>query len=212
MGLLPAKREKGPVPVLLKYDARNPVSFDSIRGALEKIGLKSGDDTPSPSEHALSLARDWVSKGKEYTGAEQYTEAIDAFNEALRYDPEMSVAWILIGNSYFELGNLSAQIEAYEHATTLDPASHDAWFNLGNALCENKRFEDGLEAFHKAIELNPADTDAWHAAWFALTRLGRTEEAAMAHDKILDIDPDYPLDLETLKHSAPTQTTSAVEK
>ena len=196
--ILPKKEQK-PVQMLLRFDHGYSGSFDRIKAALEKVGLKHEQDGDYPTVSDQKLALERLASGNEYAEAGQHAEAIEAFESALEHNPLLAVAWYNIGNSHFTLGNESAQIEAYRQAAKIDPAHSNAWFNLGNALCESMRFEEGLAAYEKVIELTPTDIDAWHAVWFALIRLGRGEEAAMAHDKIADLDPDYPFDILTLE-------------
>ena len=62
-------------------------------------------------------------------------KAIEAFQRALRIDPEFAAAWPNLGNAY-EAGQSAEAIEAYQQALRIDPEDANAWYNLGLAYAK----------------------------------------------------------------------------
>jgi tetratricopeptide (TPR) repeat protein len=76
----------------------------------------------------LHLAVVWNNKGVILCKSGKYTEAIEAFNQALMIDPNYSHAWNNKGIAFRKLGNYIDAIKAYYQALMIDsdnPAMND---------------------------------------------------------------------------------------
>ena len=56
-------------------------------------------------------------------------KAIEAFQRALRIDPEFAAAWYNLGNAYAMLGQRAKVLEVYKRLKTLDPVLAEDFFN-----------------------------------------------------------------------------------
>lgn len=66
-----------------------------------------------------------------------YTKAIDYYNNAIKINPKYGVAYNNIGNAYFRgLNKPKEALPYYEKATEVDPTYNFGWYNL--ALCQQK--------------------------------------------------------------------------
>jgi len=66
-----------------------------------------------------------------------YTKAIDYYNNAIKINPKDGIVYNNIGNVYFRgLKNPKDALPFYEKATQVDPSYNFGWFNL--ALCQQK--------------------------------------------------------------------------
>ncbi|SPF45505.1 conserved exported hypothetical protein [Candidatus Desulfosporosinus infrequens] len=71
-----------------------------------------------------------------YTNNE-YTKAIDYYNNAIKINPKDGIAYNNIGNVYFRgLNKPKDALPYYEKATQVEPTYNFGWFNL--ALCQQK--------------------------------------------------------------------------
>jgi Flp pilus assembly protein TadD len=73
-------------------------------------------------------AEEWLEEGNARFIQGKYTDAILAFDEAIRLDPELSPAWIGKGNALGALGRASEANAAYDRARELgshiEPSSY----------------------------------------------------------------------------------------
>ncbi|MDR3599689.1 MAG: tetratricopeptide repeat protein [Desulfosporosinus sp.] len=66
-----------------------------------------------------------------------YTKAIDYYNNTIKINPKDGIAYNNIGNVYFRgLNKPKDALPYYEKATQVDPSYNFGWFNL--ALCQQK--------------------------------------------------------------------------
>jgi tetratricopeptide (TPR) repeat protein len=79
-------------------------------------------------------AEEWYNKGWALGNQGKYAEAIQAYDEAIRLDPEDAGPWNDKGSALYNLGKYAEAIQAYDEAIRLDPGDAIAWYNKGSAL------------------------------------------------------------------------------
>jgi len=86
---------------------------------------------------------------------EQYDQALYWSQEALRRDPEHTLAWYVRANTYYEQENWRALKPTLEEALRIDP--YEAHYHMMNANLSNKnaRFAEAKEHMLKALEIAP---------------------------------------------------------
>ena len=120
----------------ISLDPTHPIFWKNKAKALKAIGRDEESESAhelfesihaqkklSPSEDAI----DWNNKG--YSLAEQgnHTEAIDAYNLAIKTDPNFAEAWNNLGYSLAELGRIDEAITACYRAVELNPEFAYSW-------------------------------------------------------------------------------------
>ncbi|HOI69131.1 MAG TPA: tetratricopeptide repeat protein [Methanothrix sp.] len=118
----------------------------------------------------------------------EYDEAILAYDEAIRLEPEDAAAWNNKGNALDDLGRYDEAILAYDEAIRLDPEFAVAWYNKGNALRDVGKYDEAIKAYDQAISINPQYANAWNNKGVALQALGRTSEADAAFAKAEELE------------------------
>ena len=73
-----------------------------------------------------------MGKGRALHEQNRYDAALTAFEQALRLDPNLSVAWILQGRTLSTLGRRQAAIASLQRALQLKPNDPEALRLLAN--------------------------------------------------------------------------------
>jgi len=132
---------------------------------------------PQAPQPAFSIsAEDWYRQGCE-SEAFDSKRAIEAYENALRIEPDHPDAHINLGRLLHEAGDAAAAQEHYSRALASRPGDATAAFNLGVSLEDLDRRAEALAAYEKAVSLDPRNADAhWNAANLC-ENLGRIAEA-----------------------------------
>jgi tetratricopeptide (TPR) repeat protein len=141
---------------------------------------------PAPKTEAA----EWLKPGNLLRNRQRYSEALAAYNQALKVSGSYAEAWY--GRCY-ALTNLQRPIEALsacDKALNLKPNYAEAWHRRGYALDDLERYSDALEAYDKALQIKPDYDTAWHNRGFTLQKLGRYKEALASYNKSLQFDPN----------------------
>jgi tetratricopeptide (TPR) repeat protein len=132
----------------------------------------------------------WYSLGEAYFRLQRYTDAIEAYRQALRIKPDFADVWNDLGNAYDDLQRYSDAIEAYRQALRINP-DLAAWYNLGLTYYSLQRYSDAIEAYRQALRINPDYADAWNNLGNAYSDLQRYSDAIEAYRQALRINPDH---------------------
>jgi tetratricopeptide (TPR) repeat protein len=109
-------------------------------------------------EDDLSAA-DWFDLGVELE-VSAIEEAKDAYERALRLDPDHADAHVNLGRLLHEERAPKAAEDHYRRALRIDPDHPIAAFNLGVALEDLGRFAEASAAYNQALTLDPDNADA----------------------------------------------------
>ena len=97
---------------------------------------------------------------------ENYDASIQKYNEALKVDPNNSIAYNLLGMAYrFKFNQTGTQeyktkeIEYFKEAIDLDPKYWVAYKNLAATLYYLDRKKEAVPYLEKALELQPNDPE-----------------------------------------------------
>ena len=113
-----------------------PTAQPAISWLNKAVVLEGEDDWPGLLKHAQAWTRAqsqdsmaWATLGKAYGWLKQTTQAIEAYQQALRINPEHAKAWFNLGVVYRISGQTSKVMEAHRQLKRLDPALADRFFN-----------------------------------------------------------------------------------
>ena len=120
------------------------------------------------------------------------TGAVDAYEEALRLQPEMVDALINCGTLHYEQGNFEKACAYFARAAEAAPGNSLAHSNLGSVLQELGQVEDARRHLRQAMQLDPANRDARYNLALVCDKLGAHAEAREHWRGYLQLDPVGP--------------------
>jgi tetratricopeptide (TPR) repeat protein len=146
-----------------------------------------------------SEARVYLDKGKEHYRNDEDTQAAEAFQQAIKLNPELAEAHFRLGLAYDALGQPQEAEEAYKKAVegykkylSIDDQSNDAeaHYNLGQAYAGLHLYTEAVREYRQATRLKPDDAAIHYDLGQALMRLAKYDEAIAAFTKSLELDPE----------------------
>ena len=143
-------------------------------------------------------ARSLLDKGKELYLNDQDAEAVLAFMEAVRLDPDLAEAHFRLALGFESLGKSEEAESEYKKAVAaykkyLDENSDDAeaHYALGQTYAGLSQYSEAIREFREATKRKEDDPDIYYDLGVAYTKLAQYDAAAAAFSKSLEIDPDY---------------------
>jgi Flp pilus assembly protein TadD len=143
-------------------------------------------------------ARAQLEKGKELYRNDQDDEAVQAFIEAVRLDPDLAEAHFRLGLGYESLGKreeaegeYKKAVAAYKKYFEEHRDDAEAHYALGQTYANLGQYSEAIREYREATKLKEDDPDMFYDLGVAYTKLAQYDAAAAAFSKSLEIDPDY---------------------
>ncbi|OAC99915.1 hypothetical protein MUCCIDRAFT_147886, partial [Mucor lusitanicus CBS 277.49] len=114
----------------------------------------------------------------------QSDEALNAFNEALRLDPNYIQVYIKKSNVYMEKGDLTAALAQMEIASNLSPLDPDIYYHLGQIHYISGHYDLAMKDYAESIRLDPTFVYAHIQLAVVQHRLGNHSTAVAMFQKI----------------------------
>lgn len=138
-----------------------------IKKGLELHLEGSYDQAISFYDRALELdsssqvaARAWAAKGNAFSAKKLYSDAVDAYDEALIRNPEFKLAMRNKALALLELNQNQAGLDLLNKTVQVFPDYADAWHQRGRVLREFGMYELAKKSFDRAYTIDPTRTDA----------------------------------------------------
>lgn len=169
----------------------------------KRSGQQSTNNSAGPQQVSNGLtadraqARTLLDRGKELYRNDQDEEAVKAFAEAVRMDPELAEAHFRLAVGYESLGKREEAEEQYKKAVETykkyleqNPDDAEAHYALGQTYAGLDRYSDAIREYREATKRKEDDPDMFYDLGVAHTKLAQYDAAAAAFSKSLEIDPD----------------------
>jgi len=172
-------------------------ALDACRRNSNKPPTSANANTQSGTEAIQREAQALVEKGKELYLNNEDKQAVDAFQQAIKLNPDFAEAHFRLGLAFNALErkpeadeSLKKSIALYKKTVEADSKDADALFNMGVAYTLLHLDEEAARSFRQVARLRPDDEEAFYQFGKAETRLAHYDEAATAFQKALELDPD----------------------
>jgi len=132
--------------------------FKGAATAVYKRPVKKASHASSPSTPARTSGKsvEFNNKGDEYFDQGKYTEAIDAYQQAIKLKPNYAEAFFNLGDAYAASERHEEAVIAYKQAIRFKPNYDAAYFGLGDAYQALGKHEEAVEAYSHANSSLPA--------------------------------------------------------
>jgi serine/threonine-protein kinase len=117
-------------------------------------------------------------------------EAIAAYREGIRLEPEFDPAYTDLGLALEKKGQLDEATAALQEACRLKPDRADYRVQLGKVLVKRERIDEAIAALQEAVRLDPKWAEAHLQLGLALARQQRSDEAEKAFKEAVRVNPD----------------------
>jgi len=173
-------------------------SISGIRNSCYAISVKlikdkiSSKNVTAIKESGLEdLAMYWFYLGGAYGKSDRYEEAIEAYKQAIRIDPDYADAHLNLGAVYKKSGMYKEAMEAYKQAIRIDPDYANIHNGLGVAYDESGMYKEAMEAYKQALRIDPDYANAYYNLGVAYAKSGMYKEGREACKQAIRIDPAF---------------------
>ena len=145
---------------------------------------------PSTPSYNSGSAREKCQEGDRLLKQQHYSQALHAYEEALRMDPRNFHAWNGKGTALYNQGNYKRAFDAYQRATEIEPENAIVWVSAGLVLNRLQRYQQALVHFERALSIDPEYVAAWTGKADAQLDLNMSKEAIASYQQALTYDPN----------------------
>jgi tetratricopeptide (TPR) repeat protein len=171
---------------------RGKGDMEQARFHLSKYGMV-GVQPPDPVKtHLAKLIKGYwthILAGKLAFSAGRYTEAVEAFQKAIKVDPEKTAARVNLAAALAQLHKYREAITQLREVVRLAPENVTAHFNLGSLHVNSGNYGEAIKHFQFVVEKNPEDSQAHLALANGFQKEQRFEKAIEHYKTALSLDP-----------------------
>ena len=161
------------------------------------------DKTTEQSDALIKQNRDdlfaWYYRALSKTAQQKHDDAINAYNELLRIEPNLTAAHIGSGKIYLQIGDYQKAKAAFNRAIEIDDRNAAAYAALGDIFQATQKEPDAIQSYKKALSIDPDLIDpALKLAMMYSEKPEKLDEALEFAKKGENIAPDNPISLDVL--------------
>jgi serine/threonine protein kinase len=166
--------------------AKTPIA--NVSTGTNKVSAANSGYTPR-SNASTGSVREKCREGDLCLKQQHYSQALQAYEEALRMDPRNFYAWNGKGTALYNQGNYRKALEAYLRATEIDPDNAVVWVSAGLVLVRLQRYQQALVHFERALAIDPQYVAAWNGKADAQLDMNMPEASLDSYSQALQYDP-----------------------
>jgi tetratricopeptide (TPR) repeat protein len=166
-------------------------SADATKSSASGPASSSRDSgSPIGRLHAREV-HELYEQGVEEAKRQNYANAAENFNSALKLDPEYPDGWRELGRAQMYLRNYADAESAFRKYLALSPDDNLVYLNMAWALYSEKKYSEEVDLLEKRIASAPSDGDAYARLGSAYLALHQPEKALPVLQKAVSIYPKY---------------------
>ncbi len=177
----------------IKLQPKLPLAHKKLGQALAAAGRGEDADEAFQVYFESDPKRAAVAKGMEHLRADRNEEAIEAFRNALKTNPDDVNAMRFLAAAYrMDERKLEDAEALLRRATQLAPDFTGAWSSLGSVLHKRHKHMEAIAAYKKAVKLEPDSAAAWGSLGGVYAAAMYPDESAVAFAKSVALNPNVP--------------------
>ena len=165
-----------------------------IASLKKQSGTSTNEQDRSTLEKKFRQADDAflaIEKLREGNRLTDHNEALAAYSEAIRLDPNYAMAYNNRGYTYTELKQYDRAMTDLNRAIELDPKNDLAYNNRGRVFARRRQYDQAIADYNKAIELNPNYAKAYNNRGYVYDDLKQYERAIADYTKAIELNPSF---------------------
>lgn len=131
---------------------------------------------------------DYFLLGSGYEKTGRYSQAIDAYSQALTLKPDYLEAYLNLGLVYYKLGRYPDAIGIYKKVLDLNPDSSETYNNLGTMYLLDSQYPQAIDTFRKLLAREPDNPVAHFNLGISHFLSGDTVSAFGAYQTLMKLD------------------------
>ncbi|MEZ2227242.1 MAG: tetratricopeptide repeat protein [Microcoleus sp.] len=165
----------------------------AIGGSLTIPQFLSSNKSEQPPSPKPSTATDFVKQGNELYNSKKYEEAIKAYDEALKGNPDKpEETWKNRGSALTELQKYEEAVASYDKALAIKSDDVNTLNLKAIALEKLNKLDDAIATYSQALKIDPKNDTVLNNRGVALSNSGKHEEGLKDIEKSLELNPqDY---------------------
>ncbi|HLK67294.1 MAG TPA: tetratricopeptide repeat protein [Bryobacteraceae bacterium] len=165
----------------------------NVARGLPQLAAEVARQQPARSEFYVELGQAWL-------GARNFANAIAAFEQAERRNPDSPVISLNLGDALTQSGQPARATVVLKRAIEKSPNDALLWYQLGIANSAAGGENDAIAAFEKAVTLDPDLAEAHNQLGTEYAGTGDLDRAGREFRAAIRIQPDMPDALGNLGH------------
>jgi tetratricopeptide (TPR) repeat protein len=153
-------------------------------------GRRALDEAEHYANEALTKGQEnpraWLLLGDVQRARGHVVNALQSFENALRYDPTVVSAWLQMGVLKERMGRKLEAIADYERALEIAPTDYCALSLTANGLEAQGRLRESLSVLEAALKHNPEILSTYDRIGRVLLKAGRPVEALKSDSVLLE--------------------------
>jgi tetratricopeptide (TPR) repeat protein len=133
----------------------------------------------------------WNHLALAYHKSGQANEALRAYQQALRHDPNLAVVRYNLGCLFLEQNQAQWAVSELTTFTILQTDSAEGWLKLATAQLRTQQLDPAERSFQNALRLEPGLVEAWNGLGLIHTHRRRLKDAFQCFGAALQRQADY---------------------
>uniref|UniRef100_A0A6B2L082 Uncharacterized protein n=1 Tax=Arcella intermedia TaxID=1963864 RepID=A0A6B2L082_9EUKA len=163
-----------------------------------------GDVTGNPLYYQKSweLSKGRFTRAKRNLGKiamhkQNFQEAIEHYEEALKVNTQFADAWFRLGCCALAVSNLELAQKSFARVVQLHPDDGESWSNLASTHIKRGKMKEAFASLKEAIKYKTENWRIWENLLFVCLDLGEFSEALVVLDKLVELK-DKEVDVKAL--------------